>query len=627
MISPDSVEKVRDLADIVDVIGEFITLKKRGVNFLGLCPFHNEKTPSFTVSPNKGIYKCFGCGESGNAFKFIMEHEHLSFPDAVRYLAKKYQIEIEDNQDAYDATQANFRESLYIVNKHAKEQFHNNLLKTDEGQSIGMNYLKSRGFNEQVITQYELGYGMETRDTFTKDAVNRQFDLSTLQKLGLTTTHEKDFFSARIIFPIHNLSGKVIGFGGRTLKSNPKIPKYLNSPESDIYNKSRVLYGLYHAKKAIRQEDECILVEGYTDVLSLAQHGIQNCVASSGTSLTDGQIGLIKRYTPNICIVFDGDKAGMKASFRGIDLILGQDMNVNILPLPEGEDPDSFAKTKGEVGFKSYLEAEKKNFILFKMKMLLEDAKDDPIKMSSLVKDIVLSISKIPDNIKRAVFIKQCSRELKMDEQSLFNALNEHLYQKIKQQPQKETPKPIHISIKSQKKSNEKFDQERDIMRVILEHGTKMLNDDCSVAEFIHAELEEAEFKHPIHKKIISIFNDYMFAENKYFSPKTLIENDDKTISEYCIDLSLNPDELSENWEKRHGIFVMSKEDNHENDVYQAVARFQLKRIEKLIQLNLKELLEEKDEDNIIILQKQNMMLNTKKNEIAQFLSTVITKT
>ena len=511
MISEESIEKVKDIADIVDVVGEFITLKKRGVNYLGLCPFHNEKTPSFTVSPAKGIYKCFGCGVSGNTFKFIMEHEHLSFPDTIRFLAKKYNVEIEDTYEAYDASASNARESLYILNKFAKDHFQNNLTNTEEGQSIGIQYFKERGFSDKVIKEFELGYGMEKRSAFTQDALKSQHDIDTLKKLGLTNTHGNDFFGARVIFPIHNLSGKVIGFGGRTLKSNPKIPKYLNSPESEIYNKSRVLYGLFQAKNHIRQLDECILVEGYTDVLALAQEDIKNVVASSGTSLTEGQISLIKRYTPNICIIFDGDNAGVKASFRGIDLILTQDMNVSVLPLPEGDDPDTFIKKMGKEGFEKFLKKNKKNFIMFKMQMLINEAKNDPIKLSSLVKDILISISKIPDNIKRAVFIKQCAHELKIDEQTLFNELNKILYQNINKKTQTRPPKPIikntpqKVSIKSSD-----LEQEKDIIRVILEHGEKMIDENYSVCEYIYSELEDVTFRHQMHNHVMSIFNELM---------------------------------------------------------------------------------------------------------------------
>lgn len=626
MISEESIEKVKDSADIVDVVGEFITLKKRGVNYLGLCPFHNEKTPSFTVSPAKGIYKCFGCGVSGNTFKFIMEHEHLSFPDTIRFLAKKFNIEIEDSYEAYDASASNARESLYILNKFAKDHFQNNLTNTEEGQSIGMQYFKGRGFSEKVIKDFELGYGMENRSTFTQDAVKVQHDIDTLKKLGLTNTHGNDFFSARVIFPIHNLSGKVIGFGGRTLKSNPKIPKYLNSPESEIYNKSHVLYGLFQAKNHIRQLDECILVEGYTDVLAIAQEEIKNVVASSGTSLTEGQISLIKRYTPNICIIFDGDHAGLKASFRGIDLILTQDMNVSVLPLPEGDDPDTLIKKIGKEGFEKFLKDKKKNFIMFKMQMLISEAKNDPIKLSALVKDILISISKIPDNIKRAVFIKQCSHELKIDEQTLFNELNQILYQKINKKSQTRLPKPIiqNAPPKVSIKSND-LEQEKDIIRVILEHGAKMIDENYSVCEYIYSELEDVTFSHEMHNHIISFFNEKMNdGEKKHINSDHFFQHENKDIAQYCIDLSLIKDDLSENWENRHGIIVLGREDNYITDVYQAVARYQLKRIERLININLSEMKEENDEINITILQKKHIMLNNKRNEIAKFLSTVI---
>ena len=628
MIKQESIERVLDHSDIQDVISEFIGLKKRGVNYIGLCPFHNEKTPSFTVSPSKNIYKCFGCGASGNSVKFIMEHEHLSYPEAIRFLANKYQIEIEETSNSYDNVEDKKRESLYILNKFANEHFKNNLLNTEEGTAVGLQYFKQRGFDEKVINKFELGYAIEDKKHFTKTALKNKFDLSILQDLRLTTRYESDFFSGRVIFPIHNLSGKVIAFGGRTLKTDPKVPKYLNSSESDIYNKSRSLYGLYQAKKAIRANDECLLVEGYTDVLSLAQTGIENVVASSGTSLTDGQINLIKRHTDNICIIYDGDTAGIKASFRGIDLILQQDMNVKVLPLPEGEDPDSFIKKLGKAEFESYLEKEKKNFIFFKTALLIDEAKKDPIKLSSLIKDIIKSISIIPDSIKRAVFIKQCSRKLKMDEQTLFNELNKQLHKNLNSRSRSDLPAPATKSVNTQERPGLNTDsrsyQEKDIIRVILEYGDKMIDEDLSVSQYIFNQLEDATFDENLHVAFLDAFRQKM-QTNDNIDQKYFINHENKELSKFCINLIISNNELSENWYKKHGIVIPSKEDNYINDVYQAVAHYQLKRVESLIQRNLKEISLEKDESNIIILQKQNMMLNVKKNEIASFLSTILT--
>ena len=628
MIKQESIERVLDQSDIQDVISEFISLKKRGVNYIGLCPFHNEKTPSFTVSPTKSIYKCFGCGASGNSVKFIMEHEHLSYPEAIRFLANKYQIEIEETSYNNDNTEDIKRESLYILNKFAKEIFQKNLFENEEGIAVGLQYFKQRGFNEQVIKKFELGFALEDKKHFTQTALKNKYELSLLQDLRLTTRYETDFFSGRVIFPIHNQSGKVIAFGGRTLKTDPKVPKYLNSSESDIYNKSRSLYGLFQAKKAIRANNECVLVEGYTDVISMAQAGIENVVASSGTSLTDGQISLIKRHTDNICIIYDGDSAGIKASFRGIDLILQQDMNVKVLPLPDGDDPDSFIKKLGKAEFDKYLDKEKKNFIFFKTDLLIEEAQQDPVKLSSLIKDIIKSISIIPDSIKRAVFIKQCSRKLKMDEQILFNELNKQLHNNLNSRSRHVPPQPAIKPVKTQNSSklntNSKSYQEKDILRVLLDFGDKMIDEELSVSQYIFNQLEDASFEDDLHAAFLDDFRQVMLNKTM-IDPKYFLNHDNKQLSQYCISLSLSKNELSENWQKKHGIIISSKEDNYINDVYQAVARYQLKRVEGLIQKNLKEISLESDDNNIIILQKQNMMLSIKKNEIASFLSTILT--
>src|SRR6056297_227482 len=432
MIDHNTIQKIIDTADIVDVVQDFVNLKKRGVNYLGLCPFHNEKTPSFTVSPSKGIYKCFGCGKGGNAVNFIMEHEHLSYPEALKYLAKKYNIEIVEKElTAEEIQQQNERDSLLVVTKFANSYFQEKLHKHTEGRAIGLSYFKERGFREDVIKTFELGYSLDIKDAFTKAALEKGYKLTFLEKSGLTIVKDQDKFDrfrGRVMFPIHSLSGNVVGFGGRILKKDVKAAKYLNSPESEIYHKSRILYGMYQAKKAITQKDHCFLVEGYTDVISMHQAGIENVVASSGTSLTVEQIRLIKRFTPNVTIIYDGDPAGIKASLRGIDLVLEEGLNVKVLLLPDGEDPDSFAKSKGASGFQEYLKKNETDFIQFKTRLLLETTENDPIARSRLITNVVQSIAVIPNTITRSVYIRECSKLLDVSEDILYTEVRKQKY-------------------------------------------------------------------------------------------------------------------------------------------------------------------------------------------------------
>ncbi|MFK7947196.1 MAG: DNA primase [Saprospiraceae bacterium] len=433
MITQKTIGEIFETAKVEEVVGDFINLRRRGVNMIGLCPFHNEKTPSFTVSPNKGIYKCFGCGKGGNSVNFVMDHEQFSYPEALRYLAKKYGIKIEEKQLTPEQdVERQRQDSLFIINDFAVNYYHNNLMNSDIGKSVGLSYFKQRGFREETIKKFQLGFAFEKTDHLTLTMVNKGYNLELLKTVGLTSKYGRDFFRNRVQFPIHNLSGKVIGFGGRILVNDKKQPKYLNSPETEIYNKSRVLYGIYFAKKAIRQEDNCFLVEGYTDVISLNQAGIENVVSSSGTSLTIGQIQLIKRNTPNITILYDGDAAGIKAALRGLDLVLEQDMNVRVVLLPEGEDPDSFVQSVGTERFKEYIKKKSADFILFKTNLLLEETANDPIKRATLIKDIVGSIARIPDPIKRSVYVRECSGLMEINEQILVDEANKAVMRLVK---------------------------------------------------------------------------------------------------------------------------------------------------------------------------------------------------
>jgi DNA primase len=432
MITQKSVQEILDTVKIEDVVQDFVSLRRRGTNLIGLCPFHHEKTPSFNVSPARNIFKCFGCGKGGNAVQFLMELERFTFPEALKYIAKKYGIQIEEIESTREAAEERrVTDSLYIVNQYALEFFQNQMLNTDRGRSVGLSYFRERGFREETIQKFGLGYAPEHRDQFLTTAIAAGYDQQMLFNLGLCSPPDtsrnlppRDFFRDRVIFPIHGMSGKVIAFAGRIMAKDVKAPKYINSPETDIYIKSKVLYGAFQARKAIREKDECILVEGYTDVISLHQAGIENVVASSGTSLTVEQIGLIKRNTNNIKILYDGDPAGIKAALRGLDLVLEQDLNVRIVLLPDREDPDSYLARVGATAFTEYVDRQAKDFILFKAGLLMQEAGTDPVKRSGVVRDIVASISKIPDPVKRSLFVQECARVVQVDEGILMSETN-----------------------------------------------------------------------------------------------------------------------------------------------------------------------------------------------------------
>ena len=425
MIDQLTIDRIIAAADVVDVVKDFVSLKKRGVNYIGLCPFHNEKTPSFTVGPSKGIYKCFGCSKGGNVVNFIMDHEQLSYVEALKFLAKKYNIDVEERElTPDDIKQRNERESLMVITSWAQRYFSDILHKHTEGKSIGLSYLRERAIRDDIIDKFQLGYCLNERDALTQTAQREGYKLEYLVKSGLSIGREDggafDRFQGRVIFPIHSISGRVIGFGGRIMTADKKMAKYINSPESEIYHKSQIVYGIFHAKKSITQENKCFLVEGYTDVISMHQSGIENVVASSGTALTVDQIRLIKRFTPNITVIYDGDPAGIKASLRGIDLILEEGLNVKVVLMPEGEDPDSFAKAHNATQVLNFIAENETDFIHFKTKLLLESAKADPIQRANLITDVVRTVAVIPDPIIRTVYIKECTKILDIDEAILY---------------------------------------------------------------------------------------------------------------------------------------------------------------------------------------------------------------
>ena len=503
MISKETIQRINEEARVEDVVGEFVTLKKRGANLLGLCPFHNEKTPSFNVNPARNIYKCFGCGKAGGPIQFLIDSQQMTYPDALRFLAKKYNIEIDEENVSDEAKQKevekhNLVESIHIASAFAQKFFTDYMLNNDNGK-IGLAYFKERGFLGHTIEKFQLGFAPESGDAFTRQALKEGYQLDVLKRAGLTSPKENstyDFFRNRVMFPIHNMTGKVVGFGGRIMVKDEKAPKYVNTPESEVYQKSKILYGAWFAKNEIRKKDECLLVEGYTDVISLHQSGIENAVSSSGTSLTVEQIRLVKRMTPNITMLYDGDAAGIKAALRGTDLILEEGMNVRIVVLPDSEDPDSYVRKVGAEAFNQFIQQNKKDLILFKTSLFANEAKTDPIKKSELIRDIVESIGKIPDSIHRSVYTKECSQLFDMSEQILITEVN-----KIRRKKQKEQ-QAADEKEEEQKKSNtqdeipaslhqEQFSEsisslpvlERDIIRILIEFGAwTIMNEEAEIS-------------------------------------------------------------------------------------------------------------------------------------------------
>ena len=652
MISPETISAIFETARIEEVIGDFVNIKKRGVNYIGLCPFHNEKTPSFTVSPSKGIYKCFGCGKGGNSVNFIMEHERYSYPEALKYLAKKYNIEIEEEEQTPEQLQAlDEQEGLYFVSTFAQKYFTENLFKKDEGKAIGLTYFKERDFTESTIKKFQLGYGIDKWDDFTQHALSSGYKIDYLIKTGLTISKENkhyDRFRGRVLFPIHNLSGKVIGFGGRILSSEKSKAKYVNSPESDIYNKSKVLYGIYFSRKTIINKNNCFLVEGYTDVISLHQAGIENVVASSGTSLTTDQIKLIKRYTPNITILYDGDEAGVKASFRGIDMILEEGMNVRIVLFPDGEDPDSYARNNPASEVQEFISKKAEDFISFKTNLLIKETKNDPTKKAALIKEIVKTIALIPDGIYRSVYVKECGSIMNVPEQTLMNELNRILRRKFRNKNKitRTEEIPEHEEYKEEYKAEKQIDtdlyegefQERDIIRLLLMYGDKEIifeeiNEDnqkidvpVKVANFIVKDIKSDEiyFQNATYQLI---FNEFESAIEKGFIPdeQYFINHADEKISQLTIELISSPYELSPNWLKKR-ILVKTEKDRLKLLVVSSVLSFKAKKVDKMIIDNQKEIQKASNDEDRIILQQKHISLKNISRDINRKLSRIIIK-
>lgn len=647
MIPKETIQNIIETARVEEVISDFVNLQKRGVNYVARCPFHDEKTPSFVVSPSKGIYKCFGCGKAGNAVNFVMEHEHFSYPEALKYIARKYNIEVEEEEQTPEQTEEeNRREILYNIHDFAAKFFTEQLFDSQEGKTIALPYFKERDFDIQTIREFHLGYAPQKRDTFYQYALARGYKKEYLVESGLVIEKNNSFFdrfAGRVLFPIHSLSGRVIGFGGRIMGSDKKTAKYLNSPETLIYSKSKVLYGMYFAKNEVIKQDRCYLVEGYTDVISLHQTGIKNVVASSGTSLTEGQIRLIQRYTKNITILYDGDPAGIKASFRGIDMILSQGMNVRILLFPEGEDPDSFARSHRSSETLEFLKNNTEDFIEFKTRVLMEEAKKDPVKKAGLVKDIVQSVSVIPDAIVREVYIKECAVLLEMSEEVLVRELNHILRKRFKKKyqastylppPGEEKALPQHIT----SSFTEREEQEKDILRLLFSYPDHELvfekkspdersKDDTvtvPLQQFILSNLWQYSitFENPQYRKILKMLLE-SFEKGEKIDPQYYINFPDKEINNIVINLIMNKYDISSNWKERGNIIVIREEDNLKKAAEQAILALGEKILKKEIE-EKKRALKEADAEEEEHLLKELMELEEKWRTMYQQLGRIL---
>lgn len=598
MIDRETIERIMDTAKVEEVVGDFVSLRKRGVNMIGLCPFHNEKTPSFTVSPSKNLWKCFGCGKGGKPVHFIMEHEQLSYYEALRWLAKRYHIEFKERElTDEEKREESIRESMFVINQYALQYFTETLHNSEEGKAIGLNYFRHRGLRDETIKKFCLGYSLEKRDSFAKNATTAGYNPELIAKTGVCYSTDdgrlQDRFWGRVIFPVHTISGKVVAFGGRILQNNPKAAKYVNSPESEIYHKSDHLYGLYFAKQAIMQKDRCILVEGYLDVISMYQAGIQNVVASSGTSLTTGQIRLIHRFTSNVTLLYDGDKAGIKASIRGIDMLLEEGMNINVVLLPEGEDPDSYAQSHSTEEVEDFIERNKVDFIKFKTNLLLDEVGEDPIKRAGLIGDVVKSIAVVPNDILRSEYIKKCSDMLNVGEQLLVKETAK-IRKARAEEAQKRTdssnrhsednttagsdgPAPVdefQQNIINSYSNNPLHHKEKAIIQFMLKNGSKLLQVPESKLDnppaftetvishlYYSFEADSIEFSHPLYKKIFQEAAEH--ATDLEFNPENhFIAHPDPEISaltaELCSDRYLLSKFFSEqNSDERNELAVL----------------------------------------------------------------------
>lgn len=636
MIPKETVDKILEAARIEEVVGDFVHLKKRGTSLIGLCPFHNEATPSFHVSVSKGIYKCFGCGKGGDSTRFIMDHEKYSYPEALRYIANKYNIAVEEVVQSPERQEADQRrESLYVISARAGKFFQDTMWNTDEGKTIGLGYFKERGFRDDILKKFELGYSPDSWDAFIETALREGYKENFIEDAGLAIRNDKgrlyDRFRARVLFPIHSFTGRIIGFGGRTLKTDKKVPKYVNSPESEIYHKSDVLYGLYFAKKAIRDADNCYLVEGYADVLSVHQAGIENVVASSGTSLTSGQVRLIGRFTKNITILYDGDAAGIKASLRGLDMILEEGLNVRVVLFPDGHDPDSYVHKLGSSAFKSYIEKNQKDFILFKTSILLRDAGNDPIKKAGVIREVVESIAKIPDSIKASVFVRECSSLMQIDERSLITELNKLRQGKMRTPRQEEPvplPPPDEMDFGAEPRVAEQL-QEREIVRLLLNYGHELVHwdgiTDTYIAPYVISNMADVSFDDPVCKAIIAEYAARI-EQGELPTVQDFIQSQDQQIADLTVSLMSSPYVLSDNWYDKRKIYVKNETENMRATILGGIFHLKKRKVDDILKSIRDEIQNEKDEDNQMILMQRYLRVKEVEKGINSFLGSVVVK-
>ena len=631
MITQQTIQQILSRIDIIEIVGSFIKLKKRGANYLGLCPFHGEKSPSFTVSPAKEIYKCFGCGRSGNTISFIMEHEKYSYVEALRWLAAKYNVEVEETAVSPEVKQQQLvADSLFILNGFARDYFTKNLFDSEEGQAIGLSYLKERGFREEIMQRFQLGYCLQTRDSFAQTAITAQYSLENLQKSGLVVVRDGkpfDNYRGRIIFPVHNQSGKVIGFGARIIGKSDKAPKYINTPENEVYIKSKILYGTYFARQAIDKFDECLLVEGYTDVVSLHQAGIENVVASGGTSLTMDQLRLIKKYTKNLTIIYDGDAAGIKAALRGLDMALEEGLNVKLVLIPDKEDPDSYVNKVGAAAFREFIDKNKKDFIIFQLEVQMKDVGNDANRKATVVNQVAETIAKInrlEDFTKQQDYIKKCAELLRIEEGGLVNLVNKFIRQKVEKEESKHQPPADPTQFyddnamqgESAGYTDESFNlifkdelQEKGLLKILLEHGMEPWDHQQKIADYIFSEsIVEEMLENQIISKTMQIYRE-MMANNQEPTDKDFIFSQDNEVSTLVVSLMNSPYELSDHWNAEKQAFssleqgfrkymnieyihkpLMKEVKTFKDDVMSTLQFLKLKKIKHLMEQNLGDL-------------------------------------
>ncbi|MDX1937512.1 MAG: DNA primase [Flavihumibacter sp.] len=642
MISQQTIQQILSRIDIIEIVGGFVKLKKRGTNYLGLCPFHNEKSPSFTVSPAKEIYKCFGCGKSGNTISFIMEHEKYSYAEALRWLANKYNVTIEETELAPELkAQQQVADSLYIINSFAQKFFSKQLLETEEGTDIALSYLKHRGFREEIIEKFQLGYNPQDRNSFANAAIKNQFGQENLLKTGIVVLRNDelmDNYRGRIIFPVHNNSGKIIGFGARLIKNNDKAPKYINTPENELYIKSKILYGTYFARQAIDKNDECLLVEGYTDVISLHQAGIENVVASGGTSLTQDQLRLIKKYSNNLTIIYDGDNAGVKAALRGLDMALEEGLNVKLVLIPDKEDPDSYVNKVGAAAFREFIAANKKDFILFQLEVALKDAGTDSQKKATVVNQVAETISKInkaEDFTKQQDYIRQCAELLKIDETGLNALVNKFIRDKVTKAENKQVANNAAAELPATEQAitldedsiNLLFADElheRAVVRALLEFGLKPWDDKQTIADYMFEHtIEEDIFDN---KQLLHIVNTYKTWYEAGIEPtaKNFLYHEDQTLSTLVVSIMDFPYELSEKWKTEFEMPVVTREQVYRDEVKSTSGYLKLRKIKRMILQNQQDLEKSTSPEDQMVLIQTHQHLKLLEQEIVKQSGTVI---